>query len=576
MSETPILGPAPFKIPRMVWLRAAGKLLARQGAVELFGAPGYGLTLDGPRCEGLGAAPRDVRPADSTIGRAVLNGRFVLAGAVLEVGAGGDPWDQPSPTYAFAVELHRFSWLPHLLAQGEAGQRRALALTLGWWSLFGRWSPFAWSRGVLSRRVFHLACSARKLAAVADADQQALLVRMLARQTRHLLRLHQERGFALEDAAAAGVAGAALAGDAGARLYRRALKRLPKALDNTVLPDGCHASRSPEATLELLFDLLALDDALLQRGEPAPEDLTRALDRLTAALRVFAMADGRLACFQGGEAASAERVSAGRAHDDQDGEVSLSLPHGRYERLQGQLMQVIVDAGAPARGAWGVTACDQPLALEVVCGRDRLITNAGWSARSPERQGFRSIAAGSTLALGDGSPLEPLEGRLARILGTRLEGPLYRVEVRRHDSEGGALLELAHDGWSERFGLTHERRLYLDQRMDELRGEDRLFPTEGSRARTLAAPFCARFILHPEAQVSLARDRKSVLLRGPSSRGWWFRNDAADVAVEPGVHFENGVPQKTSQIVLRGVARTDGLTRLRWKITPAGGPDQPV
>ena len=74
----------------------------------------------------------------------------------------------------------------------------------------------------------------------------------------------------------AAVAGCALAGKAGAAIRNRALKRLPAALAATVAPDGGHASRSPEAGLELLLDLLTLDDALLQQVFRVDLSLSRA------------------------------------------------------------------------------------------------------------------------------------------------------------------------------------------------------------------------------------------------------------------------------------------------------------
>ncbi len=176
------------------------------------------------------------------------------------------------------------------------------------------------------------------------------------------------------------------------------------------------------------------------------------------------------------------------------------------------------------------------------------------------------------MTLGEVSVLEPLQGRLAEVLGPRLEGVIH-VDHRRQEDDEAVLLELGHDGWVSRFGLAHERALHLDKRTDELRGEDRLLPRSGSRSRALAAPYSLRFHLHPQVQVSLARDRKSVLLRGPTGRGWWFRNDAAEVAIEPGAWFESGYSRRASQIVLRGVARTNAETRVRWKISPAGAGD---
>lgn len=573
MAETkPLLGPTPIRLPRSPWAEAAVRLLARQAAIESFGAPGYGLTLSSPRADAMAAAPRDLRPVDRHAGRALMTGRFSFAGETLTAPRPSDPWNRPSPSRAFAVELHRFAWLPDLAPLGDAGAREALRLIFLWRDTFGQWSPFAWGREVLPRRVFNLACAAKRLVAASGPSDTRALAELLGRQARHLLRLPDDPAWAAEHMTAAAVAGAALAGKAGDRMLDRALPRLRRALAHTVLADGCHASRSPESGLELLLDLLALDDGLIQRGRETPADIVRALDRLTQGLRALTFGDGRLASFHGAEASSAERVAVASAHDDAEGSAApCVLPRGRYQRLQGQVLTAIVDAGPPARGAWAQTACAQPLAFEVVCGRDRLICNSGWSMRRAERQGFRLTAAGSTVTLGETSVLEPLQGRLAAALGPRLEGASFRVESRRHEAEGAVWVELAHDGWVPRFGLVHERRFYLDVQGDELRGEDRLTPQPGVRVRPLAAPYAVRFHLYPGLQVSLARDRKSVLLRGRSGRGWWLRNDAAEVSIEPSVFFENGAPRKAAQVVLRGVARTDGMTRVRWKIAPAGG-----
>ncbi|HRD29809.1 MAG TPA: heparinase II/III family protein, partial [Caulobacter sp.] len=126
--------------------------------------------------------------------------------------------------------------------------------------------------------------------------------------------------------------------------------------------------------------------------------------------------------------------------------------------------------------------------------------------------------------------------------GPRLTGAPRRVEVKRHDAEAAAWLEVSHDGWVKRFGLVHERKLFLDRGQEELRGEDSFRPeveVRTDRPRRYM-PFTVRFHLHPDARASLARDRKSVLLKGPSEQGWWLRNDAIEVSVEPSLHIEAG------------------------------------
>jgi uncharacterized heparinase superfamily protein len=321
--------------------------------------------------------------------------------------------------------------------------------------------------------------------------------------------------------------------------------------------------------MELLFDLLTLDDALLQRGLEPPAELSRAIDRLTAGLRFFAMADGRLACFQGGEACDAGRLRAARAHDDPDQATAQArLPHAGYQKLAGGGIEVVMDVGAPAQGPFAVSACAQPLALEIVCGRDRLVTNSGWSLRAAAAaQALRLTDAASTVSFGRSSAGRPLSGFAARELGARLIGGAAQFTARREEAPNCQWQEAGHDGFVAEFGLVHERRLYLDAAAGELRGEDRFTPQPNAQARLV--PYTLHFHLDPDATAVVARDHRSVLLRGPSERAWWLRNDALDVRVEPSVHFRDGRQRPSQQVVLTGHLHADKGGKVRWKLTAA-------
>jgi uncharacterized heparinase superfamily protein len=522
--------------------------------------------LDRQRSPNLIATPRDFRPNDPEAGRAILAGRFVLAGATLDCGPGGDPWDRPSPTRSFATRLHRFDWAPDLLACGEAGAREGLRLFLDWRRQFYRPNRFVWSAEIVERRLFNLACQARRLTGVASDAEAAILFNALFHHARYLSRLDDGPARAAERFAVSALAASTLNGQPAARLTVKCLARLARALPHTVMPDGGMRSRSPQAGLELLFDLLTLDDLLLQRGRETPVAATRAMDRLSSALRFFTLSDGRLCSFQGGETVEADRIAAATSQEDHDSRTSRHAPHVGYHRASGPTLQVMVDAAPPARDAWSVTACAQPLAMAVVCGPDAIFSNTGWSP-DVEAPGQRLTAAGSTAQLEYRSTARPLTGWLADILGPRLVGGPSKVEVRRDDNEVGSWLELAHDGWAQRLAVIHERRIYIDATSDEIRGED-AFPTAPGKRLARPIPFSVRFHLHPDVQVSIAKDGRSVLLRGPSNRGWWFRNDASLVALEPSIHFERGVPRRAVQVVLKGEIRSGQGARVRWKLTP--------
>ena len=563
-------GDALSRLPGRIALPALAAHVRAQVLAEWHGSALHRSTLLMPRPEGLAVQPKDLRPRDPENGARLLAGAFVFAGSALHPGAGGDPWNRPSPSRRFAVALHRFIWMGDLLTQGEPGAQEGLRLTLEWSRLFATWNAFAWRSEVLERRVFNLACAARAICGGASDAETALVALDLARQARHLLAVPEGPARAAERAAAAGLAGTALAGRAGERLITQALARLERALPLTVAADGGHATRSPQAALELLLDLLTLDNALMQRGLAAPDEMMRAIDRLSGAVRFFTLADGGLPAFQGGEESRAAYVLAARAEDDGGGRPIPAARNG-YQRIEGRNLQVVADAAPPAQGPWSVGACAQPLAIEVLAGGRRLIVNCGWSPDAVGPAALRVADAGSTATLGDQSCGEPLRGFPAEALGPRLSGAYDAVAARRQEAEGGRWLELSHDGWVPRFGLRHERRLYVDTAAGELRGEDRFVPAgpTGPNGRRFV-PFMVRFHIHPDVQVSRAHDRRSVLLRTHAQdTGWWLRNDAIEVEIEPSLYFQQGLSRRTSQIVLRGQVRLESGARVRWKLAPA-------
>jgi uncharacterized heparinase superfamily protein len=565
-------GAPPFVSARAgLLLEAAGAALRQQVAREWQGSPLHLSGLDRPKAEGWAAGPKDARPTDSIMAGAIIGGVFALGGETLAATAGSDPWTRASPSQRFALALHRFGWLPSLMSVGEAGQREGLRLTLAWERVFGRWNRFAWKPEALERRVFNLACAGRIMTASATQAERLGLSQSLARQARCLLGLAKAPSRAAEQLTVAAVAGAALAGTAGHGLLKESLTRLAPALEETVRPDGGHASRSPQAGLELLFDLLALEDGLSQRGAAPPDAVSRAIDRLTAALAVLTLSDGRLVALQGGETSHRDRVAAARAHG-QGGGAELTIPaeetpRAGYQRLNAPGLQVVVDAAAPAEGAWSLGACGQPMALEVVCGRDRLITGSAWSPGAAAPQALRMAGAASTVTIGPGHLGAPLDGFAGRALGPRLAGGVKVMSCSRRENEAGVWVDLAHDGWVRQAGLIHERRLFLDKTANELRGEDRFVPTGPPRPASL--PIAIYFHLHPEVTAVLARDQRSVLLRGGSEIGWWLRNDAGEVSIENAVHLDDGRPRRAEAVVLRARLRADRGGRVRWKLALA-------
>ena len=61
----------------------------------------------------------------------------------------------------------------------------------------------------------------------------------------------------------------------------------------------------------------------------------------------------------------------------------------------------------------------------------------------------------------------------------------------------------------------------------------------------------------------------SVLIQGAATQPWWLRNDAAEVSVEPAIHYQDGLPRRTHQIVLHSIVPSHAGGRVRWKLARA-------
>lgn len=94
--------------------------------------------------------------------------------------------------------------------------------------------------------------------------------------------------------------------------------------------------------------------------------------------------------------------------------------------------------------------------------------------------------------------------------------------LRCEEDNGAIWLTTSHDGYRERFGLVHRRRLYFPATGDNLRGEDTLV-TDGPHKEP-SRPFFVRFHLHPDVKASLVQNGAGVLLRLPSGDGWRFQS----------------------------------------------------
>ncbi len=564
----------PVELTGQIAARSLG-LATNSLAKLIFASKPYRMTLRGPMPDAIVLNPPELRPGKQQTGEHICDGHYELPGGRIQATPKTVFLAAP-PSSQFADELHGFGWLRHLADMpGDTATKIAQQLADAWLTQCGQWHAVGWQPHVVARRLIAWSSHGPMLLEGADLVYRSTLLRSMATQARHLSRTAARAPEGLPRITAAiGLTLSGITLTEGRTRLKRGLALLTRELDRQLLPDGGHISRNPQVQLELLTDLVSLRDALMARNVEVPSGVLGAIDRAMPMLRFFRHADGRLALFNGADETAPGTIDAVLAHDDAHGRPFGFAPHSGFQRAAAGRTLVIVDAGAPPPPAHARQAHAGCLSFEMSAGRNRLVVNCGSShvsdggGSSANADAWsdvaRSTAAHSTVTVDDTSSAHILRAAwLRRLLGARLVRGPKLVESRRTEEDRGVWLEMRHDGYVHRFGLEHERRVYLSPDGDDFRGEDTLFRIRPPVARwwdplALFVPknaeeeFAVRFHLHPDVRVSLAHDGTNILALLPNGDGWQFRASGnADMGLEESIYMgQPGPPRRSQQIVV--------------------------
>jgi uncharacterized heparinase superfamily protein len=482
---------------------------------------------------------------------ALLRGRFRFGSEVVDI-RDGSVFDKKAPSAQWSEALNGFDWLPPLSAAGgEASRTLATNLITQWVRRNARYSEPAWLPQVTARRLVHLFSDGKLVLANSDVMWRSKFFVSMREQSRLLARTAKAApdGLPRFEAAAALVLSGVCLDDSGKRL-QIGLARLIAEISRQILPDGGHASRSPETLLNAYRHIAMVVEVLEATGHQVPSEIRSAHDRMAPMLRFFRLGDGALALFNGGRECDARMIEDVLNRDEVRGQPFVYAPHSGFQRLAAGKSLVVMDCGTVPKGVFSNEAHAGCLSFEFSAGAQRLVVNCG-SAGSEQWNGvLRATAAHSTIALADTSMAAVLSPGLARnLIGARMfDGPT-KVETFRQETANGWSVDAKHDGYVDSFGIVHERRIWLAPRGESLTGSDRLVPSgRGKRGET---PFAVRFHIHPDVRVSPSQGG-DILLKLPGGEGWRFRAGGGVSTVEESIYLGGETTRRAEQLVVAG------------------------
>ncbi len=494
-------------------------------------------------------------------GKLICQGVFDLNGDHLELR--GECWAPVGVSEACLSHLHGFSWLRDLRAlSGDQARKQARSLVESWIARHSVWDEVFWRADILGERLSHWILAHDFFCANADDNFQYDFYALLMRQGRHLSRSLPAglNGLPLLKAIKGYVfAGLVLEGRESWVMH--GLDLFVEEIEKQVLRDGGHVSRSPAQLLEVLTILVEIRAALRAAKLPVPAKIQHAIDRAVPAFRFFRFADKKLALFHGTQEGDPVFMDAVQNRANARGKVLQSLPQTGFERVSQGRSLLLFDTGKVPERQYDKKFHASPLSFEFAYGKERIFVNCGSHPMLDTWQDMlRGTAAHNAAFLDFRNAYEiRQDGHVGR--------KSNQVLTVRDEKKDSCLIEGSHSGYVSLNGITHRRRLFLNEQGHDLRGEDTLTCSIGL-SRPVAVSIA--FHLHPRVLVSLIRDGKEALLRLPSGTGWRFFHAGGHLSLENSVYLgEGSSPVKTKQLILYGTMESD-FAQVKWALQREG------
>ncbi|NHN87992.1 heparinase II/III family protein [Acetobacter conturbans] len=476
---------------------------------------------------------RDLWPGDAACGELLVRGRASHHGVTRTFNEGqwaGDDWPA-----SFQDWFQSFEWLRDLRDLGsESARTRARSMVAAWISQPMGTTPLD-DPAITGARIASWLAQYDFFAASADEDyRRSLLGRIVleARTIMVLMPTSRHDWTALRGLK--GLLAAAVAIPDQRAFLSRFMRLIDPELEIQVLPDGCHATRSPGAQFLVLRELAEIRLILQTARIPMPTTLASALDRMAPVLRAFRHGDGRLALFNGTWSHDPSLIDLIITRAMPRGHVlARTMKDGRFVRASSGNAVLFVDAGGPPPPGFDKLAHGGLMSMEFSSGRSQIVVNCGASPLPGWHEALRDAPAHSVLSVPKCPP----------VLWRRDGEVDVRPDVTWEHSVSGTdhMIELASDCYRPAGCGAYHRRLFLAAEGADLRGEDRL-GTVGQPSE-----FVLRFHLHPSVRIEL--EETDILLH-TAEEVWRFRSDGYST-IEESIYFGGSKPTPTQQIVVR-------------------------
>ncbi len=547
--------------------------LKRSAVSRILHSPILRWRYGAPVADELLLVPQELRTGDGSFAREIEMGMFGLGGTVASLGD-GSVFDITPPSEAWAQDLHGFGWLRHLSAvQSAAAEQFAQKAVAEWIGRYPSRAGAAWAGAVAGRRVLSWLANTQLLLKDADPAFYDRLADSLGAHLIHLSAHWREAAGGLNRLTALiGLMMGTLCVAGHDRLGDRVAADLANEIKRQLNTDGGHKSRNPAAVVELLLDLLPLRTCFQARERAMPESVEAAIPRMLRFVQYMRLGDGSLGRFHGAGAPPFDALATLAAYVSDDSQpLNVALETG-YARLSRGGAVVLFDGQGPPPLDFGATATASCLSFEFSVANLPVIVNGG--APGPADQDWlaqsRATASHNTLVLGAVSSSKIVRHKTLEWLvgGAPIRMP-EDVSFAATGDNDALLVAGQHDGYRQRFGLLHKRRVRLAKTGAWLAGQDQISSAGRQMRLPRDIPFSVHFHLHPDVRCLPEASPVKLEIELVDGQIWEFTASDATLSVEDSIYYADHIgPSRSHQIVLRG--NCFGDRSISWRLQRVG------
>jgi len=231
-----------------------------------------------------------------------------------------------------------------------------------------------------------------------------------------------------------------------------------------------------------------------------------------------------------------------------------------YAVLKNKKIILVMDVGSSPIKNFSKNYQSGALSFEIISKDKKLISNSGYFPNKYNKLNklSKSSALQSTLIIEDYSSCNfKKKGKYNFIVD---EG-LTILKKNIIQEENYWKISGAHDGYSKKFNLIHERDIEFYPEQMKFVGFDKILTNNSNEH----LKFDIRFHLHPDAKVMKTQDNKSILVE-LEEEGWKFSCDNFDINIDNSLYFGNKNSYKENQnIFISGINKSVDQT-IKWEI----------